>query len=75
MLGSGMAIDAVALTLGILWCRAIFKRCRSDFDELREADNVRKCMTIAALWGVTCVVLCIIVGTSIGLVRGIGAAI
>jgi hypothetical protein len=74
MLSYGVVIDAVALVLGFLWCRAMFSRCRSDFDELRDPANVSKCMTIAALWGVTCVVLCIVVGTSIGIVRGIGSA-
>jgi hypothetical protein len=71
----GWFIDAVALVLGTLWCWGMSKRVRGDFEELREADNVRKCMTIAALWGVTCVVLCILVGTSIGIVRGIGEAL
>lgn len=75
MLNFGVLIDAVALVLGILWCRAMFKRCRSDFDELREAASVSKCMVIAALWGATCVVLCIVVGTSIGIVRGISAGL
>jgi hypothetical protein len=75
MLSFGVLIDAVALVLGVLWCRAMARRCRSDFDELREAASVRKCMTIAALWGVTCVVLCIVVGTSIGIVRGITAGL
>ncbi|MFN0009338.1 MAG: hypothetical protein ACKVXR_15650 [Planctomycetota bacterium] len=75
MFSMGVLIDAIALVLGILWCRAMFKRCRSDFDELLEAANVRKCMTISALWGVTCVVLCIVVGTSIGIVRGISAGL
>lgn len=75
MFSFGVLIDAVALVLGILWCRAMFKRVRSDFEELREADNVRKCMTISALWGVTCVVLCIVVGTSIGIVRGISSGL
>ena len=75
MLSFGMLVDGTALVLGVLWCRAMAKRCRSDFDEVREADSVRKCMTIAALWGVTCVVLCIVVGTSIGIVRGISGAL
>ena len=70
----GTLVDAIALVFGVLWCRGMAKRCRSDFDELREAASLRKCVTIAALWGVTCVVLCIVVGTSIGIVRGIGAA-
>ena len=75
MLSFGGLIDAVALVLGILWCRTMFKRWRSDFDELQEADNLRKCVAIAALWGVTCVVLCIVVSTSIGIVKGISAAL
>jgi hypothetical protein len=71
MLSFGVLIDAVALVLGILWCRAMARRCRSDFEELRDPESVSKCMTIAALWGATCVVFCIVVGTSIGIVRGI----
>ena len=74
MLSFGVLIDAVALVLGVLWCKAMFKRWRSDFEEIREPETVSKCMVIAALWGATCVVLCIVVSTSIGIVRGISAA-
>ena len=75
MLSFGMLIDAVALVLGILWCKAMSKRCRKDFDELRDPASVSKCMVIAALWGATCVVVCIVLGTSIGVVRGISGAL
>jgi hypothetical protein len=74
MLSFGVLIDAAGLALSTSWCWAMSKRWRRDFEELQDPASVSKCMIIAGLWGVTCVALCIVIGTSIGLVRGIAAA-
>lgn len=75
ILSFGVMVDALALVLGVLWCRAMFRRWRKDLDEIRNATDVRDFVVIAALWGITCVVACVVIGTSIGIVRGISAAV
>ena len=74
ILSLGVLVDALALVLGVLWCRAMLGRWRNDLAEIRKAPEVGNVVAIAALWGVTCVVVCVVISTSIGIVRGIGAA-
>ena len=72
--GFGVLTDALLLVFGVVWCRAMFGRWRSDLEALRKAKDIGDCVVITALWGVTCVAACIVISTSIGIVRGIAAA-
>ena len=74
-LGLWLVVDAVLIVFGFFWCRAMFRRWQSDLLVFRKAVDPTDCIAVAARWGVTCVVLCLVIGASIDIVREIGEAL
>jgi hypothetical protein len=71
MLDFGLLRDGVVFVVGFYWCRTMFRRWRSDLDELRTSRDVRDWVVIGALWGVTAFLMLFMIGTSVGLVRSL----
>jgi hypothetical protein len=71
MFGSGIVRDVILLVISACWCVAIFRRLRRDLETLFDSRVIRDWVVIAALWGVTAVMLVCLVSTSVGVVRGI----
>lgn len=67
----GFLRDSVLFVVGLCWLGAMFRRMPRDVDVLRESRVIRDWVVIAALWGVTAVVLVCMLGASLGVVRSI----
>ena len=70
----GLLRDIILFIAGLFWCRVMFRRCRSDFDDLQTSRELRVWAVIAALWGVTAFVLVCLIGASVGVVRSIASS-
>jgi hypothetical protein len=71
MFSFGLLRDCILFVVGLFWCRAMLCRLRSDIDKLCTSRELRAWVVIAALWGVTAFVLICMIGTTVGVVRGI----
>jgi len=74
MLSFGLVRDSLLLVVGLCWCGAMFRRWRRDLETLFDSRLVRDWAVIAALWGVTAVMLICVISTSVGLIRSIAHA-
>ena len=70
----GVFLQAVLLVLGLLWCKEILGRLRSDIARLRESEETAEKGVIIFLWVVTAVILLLIVRFVLGLASGILSA-
>ena len=68
---SGLLRDGILLVISLVWCTAVFRRGRRDLETLSDSGVVRDWALIAALWGVTVVMLICLVTTSVSIVRSI----
>ena len=71
MFSFGLLGDGILFVVGLCWCSAMFRRWRSDLDELRTSREVRDWAVIGVLWGVTAFILVCLIDTSVGVVRSI----
>ena len=67
MITFGFVRDVILLVVGLCWCGAMSRRWRRDVETLFDSRAVRDWAVIAALWGVTVVMLVCVVSTSVGL--------
>jgi len=64
-----MAIKAIVLVAGIIWCCEVIGRWRSDVEELRtfENDDARR-VVIVGIWVVTAAVAITVAGIAVSLI-------
>ena len=60
-LSFGLLINAILFALGAGWCYAVFKRWRSDLEELREVKDIVRKVVILGIWAVTIVIAVLVV--------------
>ena len=70
----GLLGDSVCFVVGLVWCSAMFRRWRSDLDELRTSKESGDRVVIAVLWVITAYILVCMTGTSVGVLRSLGRA-
>ena len=68
----GIVVDAVLVVMGLLWCRAVFARWRSDVDELRSSADFRDRVVIIFFWAVTGVIVLLLANFFVGLLKRVG---
>jgi uncharacterized membrane protein YdcZ (DUF606 family) len=73
MFSFGLLGDGILFVVGLYWCNAMFRRWRSDLDELRTSRDIREWAVIAGLWGVTAFIFVCLIATSLGVVRSIAS--
>ena len=71
LLDYGVVIKAILLVGGIYWCHEMFGRWRKDLEEYRTSDDQADRLVIALLWGVTVVILLLMINFVLGLL-GVG---
>lgn len=57
LLDFSVVFHAVLMVLGILWCREMFGRWRSDLDEFRSSTDGSERAIIVFFWTVTMVIV------------------
>ncbi len=57
LLDFSVVFHAVLMVLGILWCREMFGRWRSDLDEFRSSNDRSDRAIIVFFWAVTVVIV------------------
>lgn len=72
MFSFGLLGDGVLFVVGLVWCSAMFRRWRSDLDELRTSKESSDRAVIAVLWVVTAWILVGMINTSVSVLRSIG---
>ena len=71
MIGFGLIIKAGLVVAGILWCREMFSRFRSDIEEFRSSGDRTKRSAIILLWSVTAVIIVLMVSFLWSLLRNL----
>ena len=64
----GVFLQAVLLVGGLLWCREILGRLRSDIGRLRESKDAAEKGVIIFLWAVTALIIVLIARFILGLI-------
>jgi hypothetical protein len=72
MYSFGLLGDGLLFVVGLVWCSAMFRRWRSDLDELRTSKDTGDRVVIAFLWAVTAWLLMGMLDTTVHTIRGIG---
>jgi hypothetical protein len=70
----GLFVHAALIAFGILWCREMFGRWRSDLDELRHTSEPSTRNALLALWLATAFIAYWLTGTIVGVLRGLAEA-
>ncbi len=71
----GLLINAILFALGAGWCYAVFKRWRSDLEELREVKDIVRKVVILGIWAVTVVIAILVVNFAGGVIGKIASGI
>jgi heme/copper-type cytochrome/quinol oxidase subunit 2 len=71
-LNFGLIMNAVLVALGILWCREMFGRWRRDLDDYRTAKDASTRQALAILWGITAVIVILLLNFSVGILKNLG---
>ena len=70
-LNFGLVVNAVLLVAGLLWCKEIFGRLRSDVDDLKESDDNIQKGVIVFFWVLTIIIVILIINFLWGLINNI----
>jgi hypothetical protein len=71
-LNFGLLINAVLMVGGILWCREMLGRWRKDLAEYKTAKDASTRQVIVILWGVTALVVLLLVNFFVGILKNLG---
>jgi len=71
-LNFGLVINAVLMVGGILWCREMFGRWEKDVAEYKAAKDASTRQVIIILWGVTALVVLLLVNFFVGILKNLG---
>jgi hypothetical protein len=74
MFSFGLLGDGLLFVLGLSWCSVMFRRWRSDLDEIRTSKETGDRVVIAVLWALTVCFLVCMIDTSVGVIRSLGHA-
>ena len=67
----GLLLNAVLLTVGIVWCYQMVGRWRSDVADFRDLDDNLQKAVIIGLWLITFVIAALVVNFAVGVVASI----
>lgn len=71
-LNFGLLINAALIVGGLLWCREMFGRWQKDVAEYKAAKDASTRQVILLLWGVTALVVLLLVDLFVGILKNLG---
>jgi hypothetical protein len=72
LLDFGIVINAVLLVMGLLWCREMAGRWRSDLDEFRSTKDPGARHVLIVLWALTGVIVVLMLDFLVGILISVG---
>jgi hypothetical protein len=72
LLNFGVVAYAIFIVLGLLWCREMFGRWRSDLDEYRSTTDSKARTILVVLWVATALILAFLINFLVGILRKFG---
>ncbi len=68
----GLVLNAVLVVIGVLWCREMLGRWRKDAADYKAATDASTRQVILVLWGITAVVVLLLVNFFVGILKNVG---